>query len=207
MTFVRGSKIRAVTRSLSLKRRERDINIFNISMLDVICGALGAFMLVMIILIPFYNRQDNDQSEKVKELQQRLQEAEKKLSKTFLLVYIQWNTKYQDIDLHVIDPAGNEFFYQKRSFPNVDGELSEDSQYGPGTEVWEVRSAATGAYRIFANLYNPHGNPAAPVVRARVFYRDGNFILPEVTLTRVGEKVFIAGLNVDDSGRVTIQGR
>jgi len=37
-----------------MKIPNREINIFNMSMLDVICGALGAFLIVTVVLFPSY---------------------------------------------------------------------------------------------------------------------------------------------------------
>ena len=39
-----------------MKRRSRDINVFSISMLDVIAGALGVFVLISVILLPHYQK-------------------------------------------------------------------------------------------------------------------------------------------------------
>jgi hypothetical protein len=40
-----------------MRPRSRDINIFNLSMLDVIAGAMGAFLIVMVVLLPYYRKQ------------------------------------------------------------------------------------------------------------------------------------------------------
>jgi len=37
-----------------MARRNREINIFNMSLLDILCGALGAFCFMMIALLPYY---------------------------------------------------------------------------------------------------------------------------------------------------------
>ena len=37
-----------------MARRDREINIFNIAFLDVITGAMGAFVLLVVILAPYY---------------------------------------------------------------------------------------------------------------------------------------------------------
>jgi hypothetical protein len=37
-----------------MKPRNREINIFNMSLLDVLCGALGAFCFLMLALFPYY---------------------------------------------------------------------------------------------------------------------------------------------------------
>ncbi len=39
-----------------MKARNREINIFNMSLLDVLCGALGAFCFLMLVLFPFYSQ-------------------------------------------------------------------------------------------------------------------------------------------------------
>lgn len=37
-----------------MPRRDREINIFNIAFLDVITGAMGAFILLVLLLAPYY---------------------------------------------------------------------------------------------------------------------------------------------------------
>ncbi len=39
-----------------MKPRNREINIFNMSLLDILCGALGTFCFLMLVLFPFYNQ-------------------------------------------------------------------------------------------------------------------------------------------------------
>jgi hypothetical protein len=41
-----------------VRGRNREINIFNMSLLDILCGALGAFCFMMLTLFPYYNRKD-----------------------------------------------------------------------------------------------------------------------------------------------------
>ena len=40
-----------------MKARNREINIFNMSLLDILCGALGAFCFMMLVLFPYYKPQ------------------------------------------------------------------------------------------------------------------------------------------------------
>ena len=35
-----------------MRRRNREVNIFNMSLLDILCGALGAFCFMMLALFP-----------------------------------------------------------------------------------------------------------------------------------------------------------
>ncbi len=46
-----------------MKARSREINIFNMSLLDILCGALGAFCFMMLVLFPYYS-QDKGKSQR-----------------------------------------------------------------------------------------------------------------------------------------------
>ncbi|HJT82282.1 MAG TPA: hypothetical protein VJ719_13895 [Chthoniobacterales bacterium] len=37
-----------------MRARSREVNIFNMSLLDILCGALGAFCFMMLVLLPYY---------------------------------------------------------------------------------------------------------------------------------------------------------
>ena len=234
-----------------MKSRSREINVFSMSALDLFASALGAFILISIVLMPYFLRlnpeevadlrrelreeqstsaelrrrleqaqselqqcrqqeaacredlaaleqevarlQDmldraqadlaearEDLQEAQSELQQcRQQEAacreeldalrqeasalqqcqaelnacEEKLSRTFLAIVIQWSTERHDVDLHVIDAAGEEFYYEKKTIRGRPGELSADTRRGPGVEIWEVPEAPAGEYRVLYNFY------------------------------------------------------
>ena len=90
-------------------------------------------------------------SEELQQAQDELQQCraklgvyEEKLSRTFLAIVVQWSTTRHDVDLHVIDVAGREFYYRESSFPDRPGELSADTTQGPGVEIWEVPVAPAG---------------------------------------------------------------
>ncbi|WP_051327907.1 YfaP family protein [Desulfatirhabdium butyrativorans] len=265
-----------------MKPRNRDINIFNLSMLDVICGSLGAFILLMIILLPYYKKSSIDYQQEIHQLEQqrnvarqetdsalarasiaeaasqaaqaeleqvrhqiqaaqdrmqaeqqeikrlqkdvqrtqelenllestrkatqdaekRARRAEQMLAKTFLVIYIRWNTLNQDVDLHVIDPTGAEFYFKQKTVSSRPGELSEDSQIGPGNEVWEIKDAPAGRYQIFANLFARHGNTSNPTVKGRIFFRDGSKLIPEILLTDEKIKKSVGVITVKDDGTV-----
>lgn len=230
-----------------MRRRNRDINIFNLSMLDVISGAMGAFLIIMVILLPYYKKESIDYQKELKQsraaedtarqaaqtaqaaqraVEESLSAAEKsmraaqaeadqnrhradaatqQLAKTFLLVHIQWDTKYQDVDLHVVDPSGTEFSYEHKTYPGKSGELSVDSQFGPGNEVWSNPSAAAGDYRVFANLYNHHGVNDTPTITGSVIHRDGSSALPPARLSVKQKKYLVATVTVSADGRVSIR--
>ena len=55
-----------------MKRLNREISVFNMSMLDVITGALGAFLMIMIILFPHYNRDSSELLAEIREQEARI---------------------------------------------------------------------------------------------------------------------------------------
>ncbi|AFL74009.1 hypothetical protein [Thiocystis violascens] len=130
-----------------MRRRSREINVFNLSMLDVIAGAMAAFLILMVILLPYYDKDAIDQQAVIAELRQTLaqrqtalqaaqseadaaralaqesdtetarqrQRAEslaQQLARTFLVLYVRWDT-FDDVDLHVVDPSGTEFWWNE----------------------------------------------------------------------------------------------
>src|SRR5215813_1502301 len=61
-----------------MRARNREINIFNMSLLDILCGALGAFCFMMITLLPYYShKQQSNAPEPPKDMvdPKTLQEA------------------------------------------------------------------------------------------------------------------------------------
>lgn len=67
-----------------MKPRNREINIFNMSLLDILCGALGAFCFLMLALFPYYAKGSGataQSAENVAKLQQELDQARAELQK------------------------------------------------------------------------------------------------------------------------------
>ncbi len=226
-----------------MKRPSREINIFSMSALDLFASAMGAFILLTVILFPYYQKnakiveelnkikntlaktqqqlttcQTQQQKiqnrlqtceQKRQECEQQKQACENKLKQTFLAIVLKWTTLKQDVDLHVIDTEGNEFYYsthnrERNDFPNSDAELSVDTTQGPGIEIWENPLAKTGDYKIYINLYTRHGNAKNPTVKTTVYYRDGSKKMHDVTLSTEGHKVLVATVNVNSEGDVTV---
>ncbi|MBU2569307.1 MAG: hypothetical protein KJ725_04595 [Gammaproteobacteria bacterium] len=216
-----------------MRRRNREISIFSMSALDLFASALGAFVLLTLILLPYYlkesppeltakvaqlreqltrqqqllEQQQQARSEaeaRARQLQQQVESARQQLAKTFLVIYIRWSTVNHDVDLHVVNPAGIEFNFRQKTHPNHPGELTEDSLVGPGNEVWELHEATPGVYRVYANLYARRGNPAAAEVKGRVFYRDGSSQLKPLRLPVEQQKGLMASITVNADGSVQV---
>lgn len=222
-----------------MRRRNREISIFNLSMLDVISGAMAAFLIIMVILMPYYRKEHVDYQAmlealraEVAALQQSESEAEaraaaaearaeaaeaeaqrqqtradalaRQLAKTFLVLYIRWNTR-DDVDLHVTDPAGAEFSFRNKTIAGRPGELSEDNVNGPGNEVWEIRAAPPGSYRVQVKLFADKGGDKPVRVQGRLFHRDGSNAFPEVSLNHQGQMTTVATIVVAADGGVGLR--
>ncbi len=76
-----------------------------------------------------------------------------------------WNNR-NDLDLHVIDPAGNHIWYRQRRSP-TGGELDVDANADPLRATnrpveniyWQPGSAPEGAYTVYVHHYANHGAP------------------------------------------------
>ena len=74
-----------------------------------------------------------------------------------LLVVITWNTDNSDVDLHVMEPTGEDCYYQNRQ-TKIGGHLTTDVTQGYGPEMYTLGKAKSGAYKIrvkyFASVQN-----------------------------------------------------
>lgn len=74
---------------------------------------------------------------------------------TDLRVVINWDTDMSDMDLHVIDPDGEECFYSHR-LTAAGGRNSDDFTQGYGPEEFMTRRARPGAYVVKTHYYGQH---------------------------------------------------
>lgn len=68
---------------MALKAGNREVNIFNMSLLDILCGALGAFCFMMLALFPYYSAKGisaKETVEQAEDLQKKLEELKRKLA-------------------------------------------------------------------------------------------------------------------------------
>lgn len=69
-----------------------------------------------------------------------------------LRVVLSWDADNTDVDLHVIDPNGEEvFFSHRQSYQG--GAITRDATGGYGPEEFALKRAKPGKYRIEANFY------------------------------------------------------
>ena len=124
------------------------------------------------------------------------------LRRTFALVIMSWSTR-DDVDLHVVDPEGREFFVNNKRARGTPAALEEDNVRGPGNEVWLHPSATPGRYRVCYKLYNRRGG-STPSVRGGVLWQAGKRTLPLMRMTRRGQVLLAAEIVVGRGGDVAV---
>ena len=72
-----------------------------------------------------------------------------------LRIMLSWDTDETDVDLHVLEPDGEEAFYGHRR-TSTGGFVSEDVTTGYGPEEYLRKEAPKGVYRILANYFASH---------------------------------------------------
>ena len=88
----------------------------------------------------------------------KLPEYDSKLSQnldTDLRIMMTWDADNTDIDMHIIEPSGEEVFYQHQRSQSG-GLLSFDVTTGYGPEEYLLKSAPKGTYQIMANYFASH---------------------------------------------------
>jgi hypothetical protein len=94
-----------------------------------------------------------------------------------------WNNR-NDLDLHVIDPAGNHIWYRQRNSP-TGGKLDVDANADAGRTTnqpveniyWQPGNAPEGPYRVYVHHYANHGDrdPTSYTLRITVNGRTREF--------------------------------
>lgn len=86
--------------------------------------------------------------------------SEVQIGRADLVVMITWNTDATDVDLHVIEPGGEECFY---SHPRTasGGRITQDVTQGYGPEMYVLERAPAGDYVIRAKYFASDRNRAS----------------------------------------------
>ena len=144
--------------------------------------------------------QIENQREQIENQEDRIADLERR---KFILVTISWGGQPgDDVDLHVIDPYGNEYYFGRRTHPESDARFEEDSLNGPGNEVWLQPQAIPGRYEIH---YNPFSLASSQVtVRGRIVHPASRHEFRPRQLTPTGQRELVATVVVDDQGNITV---
>jgi tetratricopeptide (TPR) repeat protein len=84
-----------------------------------------------------------------------------------LVVTMAWNTDGTDVDMHVLEPTGEECFYQHRQ-TRIGGNLSTDVTQGFGPEMYVLRKAVPGQYKVTAHYFASDANRASTRTKVHV---------------------------------------
>ncbi|MEX2213900.1 MAG: VIT domain-containing protein [Phycisphaeraceae bacterium] len=71
---------------------------------------------------------------------------------TDVRIVMRWDTDLTDIDLWVIEPSGEQCYYE-HPLTTIGGSITRDMTGGYGPEAYSVRKAMPGSYTIKANFY------------------------------------------------------
>lgn len=81
-----------------------------------------------------------------------------KVPKKDIKIILTWDTDGTDVDLHVINPSGEECYYSNRE-TKEGGQLDIDITDGYGPEVFTQANAFPGKYQVKVHYYSSHGHP------------------------------------------------
>ena len=152
--------------------------------------------------------QAGEQQRQIEEQQRQIGEQEDRIAdlerRKFMLVTISWNGRQgDDVDLHVVDPNGREYYFSQRSYPGSDARFEEDSLHGPGNELWLQPQLTPGEYRIY---YNPYSLASDSVeVRGRIVHPAAGHELRSRRLIAGGPRQPVAVVVVDDQSNITVR--
>jgi hypothetical protein len=91
-------------------------------------------------------------------------------------VVMNWNINNTDIDLHVIDPNGEECDYSHGK-TRIGGRISTDNRGGYGPEQFMLKKAIKGKYKVYTNYFS-----------AREFAADGPSTIMVEIYTKYADK-------------------
>ena len=81
-----------------------------------------------------------------------IEKALRKLLNPDIRIVMTWDTDNTDMDLHVVEPSGEEVYYS-HNLSTIGGAVSRDITRGYGPEEYMVRKAMHGVYTIKAKYY------------------------------------------------------
>jgi hypothetical protein len=119
-------------------------------------------------------------------------------------ISLSWHN-FNDLDLHCIDPAGEEIFFGHRRSSRTGGELDIDQNAGPPYNMspveniyWPFGGAPSGLYRIFVVYYSPHSGTDATAFLVRTVVRGKtNYFNATIGYTGMREGMLICNLRYD----------
>ncbi len=135
----------------------------------------------------------------------KTEKLDKKYSKSMpvaVRVILNWNQMNSDIDLHVIEPTGEECYYSHTS-TEIGAKFSKDFTQGYGPEQYLLRNAVKGKYRIKTNYFGEtkltQNGPATVLVEIYIEGKNGTIerSLKTIQLGKVKENEELAVIEIE----------
>jgi hypothetical protein len=114
-----------------------------------------------------------------------------------LVIVLSWDTQATDVDLHVVEPSGEECMYQHMKTASG-GALDHDVTTGLGPETYSIRRARAGMYRVSAVYLS--GEPVTTVtirVTRRAGREDESTKTYTVVLNDKGRSAAVAEVKIE----------
>lgn len=200
-----------------MKKKNRQVNIFSISTLDLFASAMGVFLVIAVISLPYYLKSNKKIEKEFKILKKQNEQISKKLAQaqkennslkksTFCVIKMEWKSKNtHDVDLYVTDANANVFFYKQ---PKIKGDnnslLTVDAGYpkltNSGAEIWLTKKLKKGTYTI--EYAYAKGTPPVEVY-GTILTKTLEKKMPKKVFYESG-KIKVATINIDKLGNVSI---
>ena len=202
-----------------MKKRLKEINIFSMSVVDLFACALGSFILIALILFPYYLKSDpvpcpvcppsacpicEECPPPCPEVPEcpvcPPQSVEKK---DYLLVLMSWESR-DDVDMYIKDPTGAVYNYQNTEYAHSPAKFAEDNLTGPGNEIWIHPPEVTpGIYEVSYHYYAQRSSSVL-VEEAKIVTQENLYSIPNCRLIREGERQLVATINVDRARNIRV---
>ncbi|NHN25314.1 TonB-dependent receptor [Flavobacterium jejuense] len=117
-------------------------------------------------------------------------------------IILNWNQMDTDIDLHIIEPTGEECYYSHTS-TDIGARFSKDFTQGYGPEQYLLRNAIKGKYKIKTNYYGEtkltESGPATVMVEIYIKRKNGKIerTLQTIQLGKVKENQNLAEIEIE----------
>ena len=175
-----------------IKKRLKEINVLSMSVVDLFACALGAFILIALILFPYYLKSDPIPCP---------QESVEK--KDYILVLMSWESK-DDVDMYIKDPTGAVYSYKNTEYAHSPAQFAEDNEVGPGNEIWiHPPNVTPGIYEVSYHYYTKSSGSVL-VEEAKIVTQENLYSIPNCRLTREGEQRLVAKINVDRARNIQV---
>lgn len=89
------------------------------------------------------------------------------INESDVVIIVSWNIDNTDIDLHVIEPTGEECYYSHRN-TKIGGRLTKDVTRGYGPEMYVLEKAVSGEYKVSLNYYSRSQTKTASKAKAYI---------------------------------------